>query len=139
MMLQEGGSHQTEQQMSEMIKENLTLSVKKGKSYILNKNLTFSCRNFFINSQSKLELCRPKLFLLQKNNHSVHILLTSYVQNYKLLHHVQSIIPFLFASFFRYFTQLRIKSSFVREDSTFHCLFHSSWNLLQYLFCKQPT
>ena len=31
MMLQEGGSHQTEQQMSEMIKENLTLSVKKGK------------------------------------------------------------------------------------------------------------
>ena len=31
MMLQEGGSPQTEQQMSEMIKENLTLSVKKGK------------------------------------------------------------------------------------------------------------
>ena len=30
MMLQEGGSPQTEQQMSEMIKENLTLSVKKG-------------------------------------------------------------------------------------------------------------
>ena len=40
-MLQEGGSHQTEQQMSEMIKENLTLSVKKGKSYILNKSSTF--------------------------------------------------------------------------------------------------
>ena len=32
MMLQEGGSPQTEQQMSEMIKENLTLSVKKGKN-----------------------------------------------------------------------------------------------------------
>ena len=32
-MLQEGGSHQTEQQMSEMIKENLTLSVKKGEYY----------------------------------------------------------------------------------------------------------
>ena len=37
MMLQEGGSPQTEQQMSEMIKENLTLSVKKGKKYPLNK------------------------------------------------------------------------------------------------------
>ena len=32
-MLQEGGSPQTEQQMSEMIKENLTLSVKKGKNH----------------------------------------------------------------------------------------------------------
>ena len=35
MMLQEGGSPQTEQQMSEMIKENLTLSVKKGKRYFM--------------------------------------------------------------------------------------------------------
>ena len=35
MMLQEGGSPQTEQQMSEMIKENLTLSVKKGKHHAL--------------------------------------------------------------------------------------------------------
>jgi len=35
MMLQEGGSPQTEQQMSEMIKENLTLSVKKGKNHAL--------------------------------------------------------------------------------------------------------
>ena len=35
MMLQEGGSPQTEQQMSEMIKENLTLSVKKGKNHTL--------------------------------------------------------------------------------------------------------
>ena len=35
MMLQEGGSPQTEQQMSEMIKENLTLSVKKGKRCFL--------------------------------------------------------------------------------------------------------
>ena len=34
-MLQEGGSPQTEQQMSEMIKENLTLSVKKGKNNTL--------------------------------------------------------------------------------------------------------
>jgi len=35
MMLAEGGSPQTEQQMSEMIKENLTLSVKKGTVYDL--------------------------------------------------------------------------------------------------------
>ena len=35
MMLQEGGSPQTEQQMSEMIKENLTLSVKKGNKLLL--------------------------------------------------------------------------------------------------------
>ena len=34
-MLQEGGSPQTEQQMSEMIKENLTLSVKKGNKLLL--------------------------------------------------------------------------------------------------------
>ena len=41
MMLQEGGSHQTEQQMSEMIKENLTLSVKKGKPVTPNRDLLF--------------------------------------------------------------------------------------------------
>ena len=41
MMLQEGGSHQTEQQMSEMIKENLTLSVKKGQFYTPNKKVNF--------------------------------------------------------------------------------------------------
>ena len=39
MMLQEGGSPQTEQQMSEMIKENLTLSVKKGEIRLANRAL----------------------------------------------------------------------------------------------------
>ena len=39
MMLQEGDSPQTEQQMSEMIKENLTLSVKKGEIRLANRAL----------------------------------------------------------------------------------------------------
>ena len=39
MMLQEGGSPQTEQQMSETIKENLTLSVKKGEIRLANRAL----------------------------------------------------------------------------------------------------
>ena len=51
-MLQEGGSHQTEQQMSEMIKENLTLSVKKGKNTKCIISVTYSINSEISSSKA---------------------------------------------------------------------------------------
>ena len=93
MMLQEGGSPQTEQQMSEMIKENLTLSVKKGKNHTLppyrysvestSINLLFF-RNFFIKflncSSLHIFLCNSQNRPVKTLRNKVYLIIPEFLQ-----------------------------------------------------------
>ena len=128
MMLQEGGSHQTEQQMSEMIKENLTLSVKKGKPVILNRDLLFFLEISSSTANQNQSYADQNCSFYKKKRplgtYPTDQLCLKKVINYYTMCNQSS--HFLFASFFCHFTQLRIKSSFVKEESTFCCLFQSS-------------
>lgn len=76
MMLQEGGSPQTEQQMSEMIKENLTLSVKKGEIRLANRALLWSADE--TSNQHHLFFYFRNFFIKFLNCSSLHIFLCNF-------------------------------------------------------------
>ena len=103
MMLQEGGSPQTEQQMSEMIKENLTLSVKKGKRCFMFLSLALSLmpligrgdvesasnnlfvfRNFFIKflncSSLHIFLCNSQKRPVKTLRNKVYLIISEFLQ-----------------------------------------------------------